>query len=323
MLDCTYSTDLVTPREQLSYWNDAICSTFTSLTCERRNGVRNKNESKGFKASVESRDFGGYQLSKVASDPCLVHRTPESVARTDNEVLLLHLQTAGASINSQGDNATELSAGDFTLCLNTSPYQLEIDKFHQMMVMRIPVSNLDGHLTLERLETATKFSYDDHFNRLLVNHLRAVWQQRNHPLTFTESQAVSESTFALLRAAITRSDQHKLALSKDQIQLRAIKQYIFNHISNNRLNATLIAEACNTTQRKLRELFKLEATTCSRFLKEVRLKTVASLLSDPRYKDVTLTKLAFESGFNSSEHFSRSFASYYGITPREYRTRSN
>ncbi len=317
MADFSYSTDLVDPKRQLSYWNDAICKTFTSLTCELQSARESKL--KGFNASVESVDCGTYQLSKVACDASFVHRTRESVSNMKNEVMLLHLQTSGSTVNSQGNNRSKLNPGDFTLCLNNSPYSVEMDDFQKMLVLRIPLANLDGRIPMDSIETGVKFSYEDSFNRILVNHLRSIWEYNCKPWSYTESLALSESTFSLLSAAITRNNQAKLSLSSDYARLSAVKQYIVNNIQNNRLNTTTIAETCNLSRRKLSQLFKLESTTCSRFLRETRIKTVASLLADPRFSSATVTTIAFEYGFNSIEHFSRSFHSYFGVTPSEYR----
>ena len=54
------------------------------------------------------------------------------------------------------------------------------------------------------------------------------------------------------------------------------------------------------------------------FIRRLRLERAASAL---RYEDRSVTELAFVSGYNSHEAFTRAFRSRFGVPPQEYRTR--
>jgi AraC-like DNA-binding protein len=50
------------------------------------------------------------------------------------------------------------------------------------------------------------------------------------------------------------------------------------------------------------------------FIREVRLKEAVLLMEEG---DLSLTEVAYQSGFNSPSYFSRSFKEYYGFSPSE------
>ena len=55
----------------------------------------------------------------------------------------------------------------------------------------------------------------------------------------------------------------------------------------------------------------------AKYIKEQKLKKAANLLKIPQS---TVSEVAFECGFQSPEHFSRSFSSHYGVPPSKYVT---
>jgi len=57
-------------------------------------------------------------------------------------------------------------------------------------------------------------------------------------------------------------------------------------------------------------------TSLGDYLRLVKVQRAMALLGQP---DRLLTEIAFESGFADQSHFIRSFRSYYGVTPLEYR----
>ena len=52
-----------------------------------------------------------------------------------------------------------------------------------------------------------------------------------------------------------------------------------------------------------------------------RLTQAATQLADPRYRERTVSEIAFEAGFEDAAHFTRAFKRRYQCTPREWRNR--
>ena len=55
------------------------------------------------------------------------------------------------------------------------------------------------------------------------------------------------------------------------------------------------------------------------FISSYRVLEAKKILSDPKSKELTILKIAFESGFQSKAAFNKAFKEETGFTPTEYR----
>jgi AraC family transcriptional regulator, exoenzyme S synthesis regulatory protein ExsA len=77
--------------------------------------------------------------------------------------------------------------------------------------------------------------------------------------------------------------------------------------------ARLCSKSVSSFKRNFNKIF---GTTPGKWLLESRLQRAASLLSN---SDLTITEVAFESGFEDLSHFSRSFKTRFEISPLKYK----
>jgi AraC-like DNA-binding protein len=81
-----------------------------------------------------------------------------------------------------------------------------------------------------------------------------------------------------------------------------------------------VARVAGMSARQLQRLFHLATgDTPLAYLRNLRLMRAAESLRDP---DNRVTDVAFASGFNDSNYFSRQFRSFFGTSPRQYRRES-
>jgi AraC-like DNA-binding protein len=59
------------------------------------------------------------------------------------------------------------------------------------------------------------------------------------------------------------------------------------------------------------------------FVNEYRVKEVIERFSDPKYNNYTILAIAFDAGFNSKTTFNSIFKNHTGLTPSEFRDKSN
>lgn len=101
----------------------------------------------------------------------------------------------------------------------------------------------------------------------------------------------------------------------DQLLTRVVK-VINEHIDDPELNVEVIADKVGISRvhfyRKMKEL---TGQSPRDFLKSIRLKEAARLLSEKHYD---ITTVCVETGFKNLSSFSTSFKSVYGISPTEY-----
>jgi len=312
-----HDTQCVKKKHQLALWNEAICDAFTDLKCEQIDSDWTLDN--GFHASLESCSMDSVQLSKVTSDAPLVNRTIPQIKQADSEVVLLHLQVTGSTKNYQGDNRVILQPGDFTLCKSSSPYTVEIDHYHEMIVAKIPVEKLQLYANIDELPTAQKFNRNNQFNKLIENHLLQIWSARAEHMPEQQIRTSEEVTLCLLGSAIDIANTPTMMSRRQRGHLYVIEKYIEDNAHRSDLCIEEIANAAGVTKRYIAQLFKLEKTTCSKKILSERLKLAARRLRLRSYNSDKIIEIAFACGFNSIENFNRTFKAQFGLKPTEYR----
>ena len=103
----------------------------------------------------------------------------------------------------------------------------------------------------------------------------------------------------------------------DELLMDKIMKIVNTNISNPGLNVETLADQVGLSRvhiyRKLKELTNLSARD---FIKNIRLKQAAILLKE---KDLTISDVAYATGFTTLSHFSSSFKELYGMSPTEYK----
>ncbi|WP_321331603.1 two-component regulator propeller domain-containing protein [uncultured Bacteroides sp.] len=105
--------------------------------------------------------------------------------------------------------------------------------------------------------------------------------------------------------------------SADEILMGKIMRTINEHLSDATLNVELLAANAGMSRvhmhRKLKELTNQSARD---FIRGIRLKQAATLFKE---KDLTISEVAYATGFSNLSHFSNSFKEFYGMSPTEYK----
>lgn len=104
--------------------------------------------------------------------------------------------------------------------------------------------------------------------------------------------------------------------SSDEILLEKVMKIINENLSNPDLNVEMLAGNIGMSRvhmhRKLKELTSQSARD---FIKGIRLKQAASLLTG---KKLSVSEVAYATGFSNLSHFSNSFKEFHGVSPSEY-----
>jgi AraC-like DNA-binding protein len=102
-------------------------------------------------------------------------------------------------------------------------------------------------------------------------------------------------------------------------RLKAIKEDILAHVSDERLSVTDIARRHGVTPRWIRLLFEADGRTFSAYVIEQRLVRIYRMLTEDKFADWTIGAIAFEAGFSDLSYFNRTFRRRYGATPSDVR----
>jgi len=103
------------------------------------------------------------------------------------------------------------------------------------------------------------------------------------------------------------------------VRLKAIKSDIEKHIDDSDLTINQVAMRQGVSSQYIRSLFRIEKTTFSEYVTQLRLERICRLLRNPLYANYSISALAFEMGFNNLSWFNRTFKTHFGMTPTELR----
>ena len=105
--------------------------------------------------------------------------------------------------------------------------------------------------------------------------------------------------------------------SGDEILMGKIMKVVNEHLDDPTLNVEMLASEVGLSRvhvhRKLKELTNLSTRD---FIKNIRLQQAATLLAQDH--KLTVSEIAYATGYTNLSHFSSSFREKYGMSPKEY-----
>ena len=123
------------------------------------------------------------------------------------------------------------------------------------------------------------------------------------------------------------TDEKSVPLVRDVDAARAdnlhrVCQTIELLLGNRDLSLDYIAHASGVTKRFIRECFSYSDMTFASYVRKRRLERSRFDLVNPLFASQSIAEICYRRGFDSPTYFSRAFRSAYGVSPREYRRRS-
>ncbi len=105
------------------------------------------------------------------------------------------------------------------------------------------------------------------------------------------------------------------AFKKEDEFIGALKAYIIDNLNNLKLNGDMIGKNFRMSRMQLhRKLKALTNQSTTEYLKAVRLEVANQLVAE---KKLSISEIAYQTGFSSPSHFSRTFKQKYGKAPSE------
>jgi AraC-like DNA-binding protein len=105
-------------------------------------------------------------------------------------------------------------------------------------------------------------------------------------------------------------------------RLRAVKADILDNLGDPELTVTAVALRQRVTPRYIHMLLATEGLTFSTFVLSRRLAGAHRLLSDPGHATLSVSSIAYATGFGDLSYFNRTFRRRFGATPSELREAS-
>ena len=101
--------------------------------------------------------------------------------------------------------------------------------------------------------------------------------------------------------------------------LNNVQGHILDHLRDEDLSPTRIAQANRISVRYLHILFEPTGRSVSAWIQEKRLQRCREAIEDPALEGCKLADIAWQWGFKDASQFSRAFKARFGRSPRDYR----
>jgi AraC-like DNA-binding protein len=260
-------------------------------------------------------DFG---LSVGTSSAMNCLRTSQLID-SDDFILTVAL-SGGGTVYAHG-RETQIDGGSATLVRSADPHRFCIHSKTKTVTFRLGISRIapliaDLDAALNRLIPA-----DTEALRLLV-HYADVLRHDDALVTAEVQSLVVPHLHDLASLAIGATRDATVVAAGRGIRaarLRAIKDDILKHSTDERLSVTTVAKRHHVTPRYVQLLFESDGGTFSEYVVEQRLARACRMLGAAKFNDWTIGAIAFDVGFSNLSYFNRTFLRRYGATPSDVR----
>ncbi|MBT8154681.1 helix-turn-helix domain-containing protein [Epibacterium ulvae] len=307
-----YATKHLKPAERFAFWRDVICDAYLPIHCATPDAA-------GFDGGIMLDRLTKLNVSRVTGSPQQVTRRKDHIARDAVSFFMLSLQLSDVGHLSQLGRSTVLHPGDFGLYTTSEPYEVTCGRPVNQLVIQIPYETLLARVPQVEMLTGLGVSAASDIGGLVSQQLRqcAAHVSGQSALVQTHMQ---DMMVDLVAVGIATLAEGKVALGRpDQLLLARAKTVIRDHLREEHLKPTFVADAVGMSQRNLARVFQREGSTIAAFIRQARLEAISQDLIDPRLVSHSVSQIACKWGLHNFQHFSKQFKDAYGMTPREWR----
>lgn len=261
------------------------------------------------------RNLGQLGLSNLRSSPSQYLRTHASASES---YFLITLPLQSNIHMQQGRKDVYCDSGHILLQHANEPYVFEYAHDNNLWVVKVPCSILRKFIPQPENYTAMSFNGASGIGRLFTQNVLMLGEELLEGRVDEQQQTFYTTHLLSLFAQVLKQDErivHSELPTIRQAQLYKIQHYMAQHLHNADLNPQSVAEACGISVRYIHSLFKDQNTTFTRYLQQQRLQYAFETLA--QQTALSITEVAYQSGFNDQSHFTRLFKQAYQFTPKE------
>ena len=305
-----FSTDLVPASDRIDAWQwnaKQICGD-----------CRVRLPKSSFHGTIDVRAVGGLKQTRFSSSPLSFSKWPCDSLNSENSFCIVITQLAGIRRYLQNGASILLHPGDSTLIDSTNPWSSSCGTDCVRLYLRVPRWIMEDHLRRSDIPFTRRISGQTRTGATLYRFSQSLYDEAGR-MNEEEGAVALDAYFEILSACI---GGHAPPQPRGT-ELRAqIHRYIDAHLAESTLCPAEIASAVGISVRHLHRLFLVTGSTLGDYIRARRLLGCHDDLANPCMRKRSITEIAFFWGFSDSAHFSHSFKSQFGVSPRVFRSRA-
>ena len=312
----SWSTDSVRPREQFSYWHDAVSEAV--LNVEPRNPA-----SEHFSGAITCSEFDDLRFAPFASTPHEIDRSRSHINRSKGEHYLISVQRRGTSVMSQENRTCELRPGGIGILDGMRPFSVLFPNEVDRIVAAIPHRLLRARAPWLDATPLNCLAAGSPLVEVCGIYLERLAGARSMPPREAWMLVENLCNLMALLTAPEETDRHALRNVRHDVELDAMLAYLSANLANPLLSPTMLAQHMGVSVRTVHNRFEEAGTTFGRWVMEKRLAACHKALSDPLHDGLRVSQIAFNWGFNDLSHFTKAFRARFEIPPTHVRKLRN
>lgn len=273
---------------------------------------------------ADKKAVGACSIIRLQSKSRLFFRRSWSHIREDaTDVVVIWFVKRGSLCISHQCGTSIAESGNFVVTKSMSPFSMECrpdeQSMHEVLHAVIP-SHIFRRYIPDEINAGFCMAVERREFRIAERIFTEVFNDIEE-LTSRSEQLLVDSALSLFAEGLKHCDNAKHERqSLSQKRRQDVLRYVEIHLSDPKLNAEMVAQACGISRRYLSHLLRQQGTSFPTLIWDWRLKTAHEWLSSNMSTDISIAEVAFRIGFKSPAHFSRLFKRVYNMSPREYRS---
>jgi AraC-like DNA-binding protein len=265
-------------------------------------------------------EMGRMGLIALRCGSVSIRREAADIRTRPNGMSTFIHQVHGRSAFSHYGNQITLEEGDFTLCNNSTQYDLRLDGPAELIMFRVPTPVVHETIPLSDFLCGRRLARDESLAPVASAMARTLVASDPDRLDPEQSARAARHLLDVLASAyMSAVDDRNAASAVMAARFWKVKLFIEEHLRDPELKPCFIARRMGLSDRYLRMIFAVSDEAPSAYILRRRLEECAAQLRDPRWRPHSITNIAFGWGFNSAPHFARSFRHQFGCSASDYR----
>ncbi len=303
-----FDSHLFEPQERYDAWRDSMSLMFEVQPREA------ETPREGARARVSAANLGEALFGLTEAPAQQFRRDNRLIVQEEMACILVQVFIhGGGSIVGQ----ERIRAGDMLIIDLAQPHQMLNDDFRNLTLMLPKALSPELSALLERLHSQ-RIAGDNPLVGLIRDHLVTLWSGLAL-LSPDQAGFCVQGTLGLLGGWLGHDPQIQEQFKEPTglALVAAITRYIDRHLGHP-LSVAELTHTFGISRTQLYRLLKPHGGVAS-YVWERRLQQSLRLLLSPTLSDLTLSLVAYRSGFTSEAHFSRRFRQRFGLAPGQVR----
>lgn len=259
---------------------------------------------------------GPVAAARIRSSPHLVARDARAITSTDPEVFKVVVLRQGRLFVAQDNAQRQMRPGDLLVCDTSRPYQITAPDTCEVVVIAVPRALFGKHAEHFSRRCATPLRAASGLTSLIAAFLSGLGEHIED-LPGPTALHLGDAVVSLLIAAFTETTAEGAEVATGLAD--RILAYARANLGDPALSVTTAARHHGISPRALHQALNKRDETFSAWIRHERLRGVQRDLADPYLAHHPVYAIAARWGFASPEHFSRTFRTVCGMSPRDFR----